>query len=755
MKKLFLLLLALTCFRFSYGEEISPEQQKSALEFIHENMLNHENMPIVFHEDIVINLLGNVVREDSIDFRNIVLVIQKAIPNQKIVLSNNSGNLKIWINDSTGGFTSKGTKYSGGIGIAKVHIQIPDNFSRDQRKRLLYYNLLRNGLIIYPRPQKNPSQIRGCVFAENDYNSITYSPLDLFILEKIYSREFQLQCALDLVPGLQQTAWNSIFLKFMGETKKPIIYRNDIVIKLEGTPCLIDSASINELISDLKTIIPTRKIYFSKVNANLIFSFNDDTNGTGTSTSSIFYSILSTKNSFQFSPDISKEERKQVLYYYLYRSLVHFSPSKSGTVGINGCVFDGENSAKINYNPVDAFILNRLYADDFHKQFKNYFVGHYSYRPYLVQMYHNELDTLFFLLALLIVAISLTSLILKGAFKPHNWNQKEYNKQGLYLFATYGIYLLIIGMSDLKPDLRFSKIMLFSLQALLAINLIFYFERLILKNRNLGGSKLIIIILVTFIVLTLSFRFTFNKYDQSMENYAAMYSFSFSNIILISLARAFYIFVNDRYKSIINQKDVELAQMGELQKQSELQSLRAKINPHFLYNALNSIASLATTDAQKTEQMALALSDFFKYAINREQKQLNSLSEELNAVRTYLEIEKVRFGDRLSFEIDCNPGLFSFQIPQLLIQPLVENAIKHGLSQITGNGLIRIIITKDDLQLNIRVYDNGPAFPDGPLSGFGIQNTQERIVLLYGSKATINWNNTPHKYIELILPFKE
>jgi LytS/YehU family sensor histidine kinase len=148
----------------------------------------------------------------------------------------------------------------------------------------------------------------------------------------------------------------------------------------------------------------------------------------------------------------------------------------------------------------------------------------------------------------------------------------------------------------------------------------------------------------------------------------------------------------------------------------------------------------------------LALSDFFKYAINREQKQLNSLSEELNAVRTYLEIEKVRFGDRLSFEIVCDPVLFNFQIPQLLIQPLVENAIKHGLSQITENGLIRIVITKDDLQLNIRVYDNGPAFPDEPLTGFGIRNTQERIALLYGPKATINWKNTPEKFIELSWP---
>ena len=150
--------------------------------------------------------------------------------------------------------------------------------------------------------------------------------------------------------------------------------------------------------------------------------------------------------------------------------------------------------------------------------------------------------------------------------------------------------------------------------------------------------------------------------------------------------------------------------------------------------------------------MALSLSDFFKYSINREQKQLNTLSEELNAIRTYLEIEKVRFGERLNFEIDCPTELMEIPIPQLLIQPLVENAIKHGLSQITDNGMIRIVVSKTDGQIKIRVYDNGPAFPDGPLTGFGIQNTQERITLLYEAKATINWKNGPEKYIEICLP---
>ncbi len=240
---------------------------------------------------------------------------------------------------------------------------------------------------------------------------------------------------------------------------------------------------------------------------------------------------------------------------------------------------------------------------------------------------------------------------------------------------------------------------------------------------------------------------------RSQTSYLFMVISSANSFTLIAgIGRAFYIYMAIQSENIIRKKDLELAQMNELQKQAELQSLRAKINPHFLYNALNSIASLATTDAQKTEQMALALSDFFKYAINRDQNQLNTISEELNATRTYLEIEKVRFGDRLNFEIECPLELLEIQIPQLLIQPLVENAIKHGLSKITENGIIQVTVSKNENLMTIRICDNGPAFPDEPLTGFGIRNTQERISLLYGEKGSINWVNAEAKYIEIRLP---
>ena len=562
--------------------------------------------------------------------------------------------------------------------------------------------------------------------------------------------------AVELDEKMKIAGWDLIRSRFLYENNRLEIYQNDIAFKLAGKVSSVDSACINELIINLKTVIPNRKIYLTSANENLIFIFSDKPFPENLkSTQSVGPGIHRAENYMVFSSDITKESRKKELYSRLYRSLVSeayrgYTPELT----ILGSVFCEDIPENITYHPIDSFIVSKLYADDFQLQLEKSPSTDNLFLNFLAIKYHNELALFFQFLGFLFSITLFTVLLIKGEFKDHNWNWRSFNKQGLFLIIMVAFYTLCISLSDLKFDKNdFGSILSEIVSMFLVINLIYLTERMILKDRDLGGSKIIVIFLTTLIIpVVVSLMYSLRSYPlEDFGNIPRYYSL-LPRILIASLARCLYVFLNDRYKSIINQKDVELAQMGEFQKQAELQSLRAKINPHFLYNALNSIASLATTDARKTEQMALALSDFFKYAINREQKQLNTLSEELNAIRTYLEIEKVRFGERLSFEIDCPEELLNIQIPQLLIQPLVENAIKHGLSQITENGLIRILVSSAENQLKIRVYDNGPAFPDGPLSGFGIQNTQERIALLYGAKATINWQNGAEKYIEISIP---
>ena len=756
MKRLIILLLLLSCFRFSYAEELTAEQQQLAWKYIYNLVSSRSNdfHPGVFKEDIIINIKGRVTSEDSMVVKDIIKKFQKAIPHLKISLSNNPGNLILGLNfNKMNSITSK-------LNLLEVQSRIeqftlPDKLTTYQRKQVIYYWLFK-GIVFfnYNKYSEDIVGMNGCVFAENDFNSVTFSLYDLFILEKLYSPQFPLLLAQNIDNNLQQTAWTSIRTKFLGHTKEPIIYRADIAIKLEGIVSPVDSICMKELIEQLNLIIPNRKIFLTSGKGNLVFNFLDDGSHLG-------YSAKRSGNSIQFKnidlffpPNTPMEGRKKVMYCNLVKSLVDISASQFGRAQISGCVFDEMFPKNINYQPADAFILNKIYSDDFHDQFKSQYIKQFSYREYLVFMYHNELDLFFQFLGFLFSIILFTALILKGAFKDHQWNWIAFNKQGMFLILLAILYPLSISLSDLKFAINdYAPIIDEVLSLFLVVNLIYLAERMILKDRNLGGSKIIVIFLTTLILtVVVSIMFGLKANPLGYFGFFPISDSLFPRILVASLARCLYVFLNDRYKSIINQKDVELAQLGELHKQAELQSLRAKINPHFLYNALNSIASLATTDARKTEQMALALSDFFKYAINREQKQLNTLSEELNAIRTYLEIEKVRFGDRLSFEIDCPEDLLNIQIPQLLIQPLVENAIKHGLSQITENGLIRILVSRAENQLKIRVYDNGPAFPDGPLSGFGIQNTQERIALLYGAKAKIDWQNGAEKFVELCLP---
>ena len=566
---------------------------------------------------------------------------------------------------------------------------------------------------------------------------------------------------VQLDENMKIAGWNLIRSRFLYEDNRLEIYQKDIAIKLAGKVSSADSTCANELIYQLKTIIPNRKIYLTSANENLIFIFSDKPFPENLkSRQTVGPGIVRTENYMVFSSDITKESRKKDLYSRLYRSLV--SEAYRGNTPefkVLGSAFCEDIPENITYHPVDSFVVSKLYADDFLVQLENLPNTDNLFLSFFAIKYHNELNLGFFFLGLLFSILLLSVLIIKGVFKSHNWRWLEYCKQGLFLILIGGIFAFCILLSDLKLDsLDFQKILSYFLRSLFLINVIYTVERLIFKNRDLGGSKIILIFFITFILLMV-----FSFPSRSWYSWSATlnvlikdtYTYLLPYLFVIALGRSLFIFLNDRYNGIINHKDMELARMNELHKQAELQSLRAKINPHFLYNALNSIASLATTDARKTEQMALALSDFFKYAINREQKQLNSLSEELNAVRTYLEIEKVRFGDRLSFKIDCPEELLNIQIPQLLIQPLVENAIKHGLSQITESGLIRISVSKEENKLKVRVYDNGPAFLEGPLTGFGIQNTQERIALLYGAKATINWQNGEDKYIEISLPLEQ
>ena len=221
--------------------------------------------------------------------------------------------------------------------------------------------------------------------------------------------------------------------------------------------------------------------------------------------------------------------------------------------------------------------------------------------------------------------------------------------------------------------------------------------------------------------------------------------------LVIAISRGLYLYLNHYSASITRKKDVEISQLKELQLATELNSLHAQINPHFLYNALNSIASLSKTDGNKTEKMALSLSDLFRYSVNRKGEKMATIQEEVAMVQNYLQIEKFRFEDRLEYTIEVEDSLQKIKIPRFILQPLIENSIKHGISKIEEKGYISLDIYQKNQKLIIAISDNGPDFPEGLISGHGLQSVFDLLRLSFGEQASMNWENLPKKKITITI----
>jgi len=198
----------------------------------------------------------------------------------------------------------------------------------------------------------------------------------------------------------------------------------------------------------------------------------------------------------------------------------------------------------------------------------------------------------------------------------------------------------------------------------------------------------------------------------------------------------------------LQQKELEIQKANQLITNAELETLQAKINPHFLYNSLNSIAGLIHDEPDKAEQMVLSLSDLFRYSLNIQGNAYTTINEEMRMVNTYMDIEKTRFENQLEYIANIDEAALPYQIPRFLIQPLVENAIKHGTAKME-KGKLTLTIKKSDNGILIRVADNGADFPFQIKNGYGLRNVHEKLNLLFPEKNKIVFNNHPKKYIEI------
>ncbi|HVG35501.1 MAG TPA: histidine kinase [Pyrinomonadaceae bacterium] len=213
----------------------------------------------------------------------------------------------------------------------------------------------------------------------------------------------------------------------------------------------------------------------------------------------------------------------------------------------------------------------------------------------------------------------------------------------------------------------------------------------------------------------------------------------------------------DRYR----EREATASQLKAQLAQAQLESLKMQLHPHFLFNTLHAIAALVrSNERQPAVNMIAGLSDLLRRALESADEQEVPLSEEIKFVETYLDIQKVRFSDRLRVRMELAEETLSAQVPNLILQPLVENAIRHGISLNDSAGLVVITSKLQNRMLHISVCDDGPGLQSGwrmeESEGIGLSNTSERLKFLYGTehRFELRNNETGGVTAKLVIPFR-
>jgi two-component system, LytTR family, sensor kinase len=193
--------------------------------------------------------------------------------------------------------------------------------------------------------------------------------------------------------------------------------------------------------------------------------------------------------------------------------------------------------------------------------------------------------------------------------------------------------------------------------------------------------------------------------------------------------------------------------------QIELNNLKSQLNPHFIFNALNSIRALVDENPLKSKQAINQLSNILRNSLASDKKGLTKFDDELKIVKDYLGLEHIRFEERLKTEFDIDPNSNRFFVPPLMIQTLVENGIKHGISKLTAGGLIQMTTKVEDDTLKILIRNSGRLVNGEKKkpTGLGIRNTVQRLKLIYGDEATFRIQNENDNFVltEVIIPQKQ
>lgn len=279
----------------------------------------------------------------------------------------------------------------------------------------------------------------------------------------------------------------------------------------------------------------------------------------------------------------------------------------------------------------------------------------------------------------------------------------------------------------------------------------------VINNRNwltLPLKKIVPrVLLSSFITGTLIYSFAFMagylSGTTNHEEYTAITPVA--GIINLTSISLFWmlIYFSINYFENYKKKEIESLIWEAAVKDYELKTLKSQLNPHFMFNAMNSIRALIEEDPESAKSALTKLSNILRYSLQMERMEKVSLEDEIETVKNYLDLESIRFEERLKYKINIENGSSKIGIPPMMIQTLVENGIKHGISKIPGGGAISITTRVENSKLYLEIRNSGNVNEDDlkNSNGFGVNNTKHRINLLFGEEAKFSLQNEDKKNV--------
>lgn len=320
---------------------------------------------------------------------------------------------------------------------------------------------------------------------------------------------------------------------------------------------------------------------------------------------------------------------------------------------------------------------------------------------------------------------------------------------GWTLYAAINLFFF-----KLSYNTNFKDILLFLIWLPLGITITHSYRYIVLKFNVLKVNlffQIPVIILssllmsILFFIINIGIVNVFSNSSDQIDLLAAtskILSLLLIFIIWSVIYFGFHFF--DNYK----RTEIQNLKLEANTKEIELNKLKSQLNPHFMFNSMNSIRALVDEDPKKAKVAITQLSNILRNTLMMHKNKFIKLEEELVLVKDYLELEHIRFEERLNFNFDIDANTLSQSVPPMMIQTLVENGIKHGISKYPEGGNISIVTLKTDNGFEIEIINTGQLNPENESdSGFGLENTTNRLELLFGKKASFSLKNLDDKNV--------